>query len=103
MNFDNDIIHTVQDAIEQKRYKFTYHSIERLKERNILFEEVREFLLSGEAFLERKKCSFDQKNASWKYALKGTTIEGNSIRVILSIAILQHKEVIIITVINLGN
>lgn len=102
MEFDNDIIQTVKNAIERKSYRMTHHALDRLRTRKILFEEVKELLLSGEAFLEKNKCSFDDKNNNWKYALKGTTIEGNIIRVVLSVATIEYKQIIIITVINLG-
>jgi len=80
-------------CIEQKRYTQSKHAIQRQTERNVELTDVLYVLKNG--YCEKRKTSFDEVFETWKYAIRGKTLEGLDIRVIIAF---DKEEMFIITV-----
>lgn len=90
-----NLLGRVRRSIEGRKYKFSKHALYRQKQRSIALEDVRHVLLHGKH--EKTKTSFDEKNRTWKYSIRGKTVDGFDTRVIVAFA----EEMVIITVIRL--
>lgn len=92
----DNLIETIRRHIELRRYRFTKHTLDRLKERSIELPDVIYVLNHG--VHEEEKTIFNNKSQTWNYAVKGKTTDGNDARVIVAF----EKDMIIITVIRLS-
>jgi len=90
------LLETIKESLKEKKYRITEHAIVRHKERSISLNDVLYVLKNG--YHEKRKTSFDNKFKTWKYAIRGKTIENLDVRVIVAFV----EEMIIITVINVG-
>lgn len=87
----------IRDCIENDRYRLTRHAIDRKTERNIELPDVLHVLKSG--YHEKQKTSFDEIFKTWKYAIRGKTLEKMDIRVIIAF---DEDEMMIITVMHVA-
>lgn len=85
------------DAVPAK-YIDTYHAKVRSRDRDITLQAALYVLKTG--IHERKKTTFDPVFQCWKYAIRGQTIEGKDVRVIVSFTN-DDGRMVIITVIDL--
>ena len=76
-------------------YILREHAMERQKERGIRLPDVLRVLEQGRHEIE--KDVFDVKNQCWKHAIRGKTINGVDLRVIVAF----HEKMAIITVIRI--
>ncbi|MGC1878683.1 MAG: DUF4258 domain-containing protein [Rhabdochlamydiaceae bacterium] len=90
-----NLLEKVKESIATENYRFSWHAIQRGEERLISFQDTLYVLVNG--VHEEKKSSFDSKNRTWKYAIRGKTTDGFDTRVIIAF----EKEMVIITVIRL--
>ncbi len=88
-----DVLRTIKACIEQDRYVFSKHALDRVRERNIDIPTTLNVLLSG--YEEKKKTCFDKENNTWKYAIRGKTSEDLSVRVIVAF---EEDGMVVITV-----
>ncbi len=93
---DTDLLGRIRGHVRKGTYILAKHAIQRQKERCINLPDVLRVLENGRR--EREKDSFDIKWQTWKYAIRGKTINGVDLRVIVSF----QEEMVIITVIRIG-
>jgi hypothetical protein len=86
----------ISSCLDAGRYLDTRHSIERQREREITRVEVIYVLRHG--FHERKKDKFEALHQAWNYAIRGKTVDGRDLRVIVSF---DDSDMLIITAIDL--
>ena len=76
------LMEMVRKCLDSGRYRDTCHSIERRLERKIILPEVVHVLRVGRH--EKSKDIFDEVFDAWNYAVRGKTLEGMDLRVIIS-------------------
>jgi hypothetical protein len=94
----DNLFQVIRDCIEQGKYILTEHAIQRLHERNIGLTDAEYVLKNG--YHEKKKTSFDEAFRTWKYAIRGKTIEDLDIRLIIAF---DEKDMIIVTLMHVGD
>lgn len=88
------IMDKIEECVEQDRYTFTFHALERQKERFISLAEIVHVLKNG--YEERSKTVFDENYNTWNYSIRGKTIRDElDVRIIVA---LDENQVLIITV-----
>lgn len=90
-----DVLEKIRVCIEQEQYLFTNHALDRVTERGIDIQTVINVLLSG--YEEKKKTTFDKEKKSWKYAIRGMTIDDVDVRIIIAF---DEDEMLVITVMH---
>ncbi len=93
-----DLLKRVRMCIESGNYKFTNHALERKLERSLNFPDILYVLKNG--CHESAKDSWDELFNTWNYSIRGHSIGGQSIRVIVSF---EPSTMLVITVIRLKN
>lgn len=93
---DFDLLKTIREHVRKGSYIWVKHAIIRKEERRIKLPDVLRVLEHGRH--EQEKDIFDVKRQAWKYAIRGKTIDGVELRVIVAFQI----EMVIITVIRVG-
>jgi hypothetical protein len=94
---DPEIAKKIKDAITKGKYRFTAHALEQMKARKVITNEVSYVLKNG--YLETSKDSYDEVSQNWKYAMRGHTVDGRDLRVIVAMKL----NIIVITVIDKDN
>lgn len=89
----NNLLEVVRKCISTGRYRDTTHAAKRQKERNIILPEIIYVLNTGRH--EKAKDRFDEAFNSWNYAIRGWTLDGLDLRVIISFE--PNKDLLIIT------
>jgi len=69
------------------------HAAQRQKERNIILPEIIHVLNTGRH--EKGKDHFDEAFHAWNYAIRGWTLDGQDLRVIISFD--EENDLLIIT------
>lgn len=90
-----NVLEVVKECIENEAYKFSEHAVIRSIERRVSYRDILFVLRNG--LHEKKKTSFDLKKRTWKYAIKGKTIDKIPVRIIVAF----DREMVVITIINL--
>jgi len=88
----NDLLQKVKEHIEKGTYIISTHALERQNLRGIALQQVLYVLKNG--IREEAKELFDVSRQMWKYAIRGKTLDGINLRVIIAF----EGEMIIITV-----
>lgn len=91
-----DLQAKIVKCIEEERYIQSTHAIERELERRIVLSDAIYVLKTG--YHEKAKTKFDEVHSTWKYAIRGKTVENLSIRVIISFF---KEDMFIITVMHI--
>lgn len=84
------------ECIESERYKQTLHALQREKERSIELVDALYVLKNGRH--EKSKTSFDEVFQTWKYSIRGLTLDDEDIRVVIAF---DDEGMLIITVIRI--
>lgn len=92
------LIASINEAVKVGSYYFTNHALLRSRQRGVNKFQVLRILGSHLKFHESRKDSFNDESKAWNYAIRGTTIDGDDIRVIVSF---DESNMLVITVINL--
>jgi hypothetical protein len=92
-----NVLGRIKKSIISEDYRFSLHASKRGEERLISYQDALYVLSRG--FHEEKKTVFDHKRKTWKYAIKGKTIDGIEARIIIAF----ERGMIIITIIRLIN
>ncbi|MBA3956806.1 MAG: DUF4258 domain-containing protein [Parachlamydiaceae bacterium] len=73
-----------KDCLDKGLYRQSKHAIERERERerNIDLPDVLYVLRNG--YHEKQKTTFDEVFETWKYAVRGKTIDESDIRIIIA-------------------
>ena len=90
-----DLLVVVRSCIAEGRYLDTRHATQRGEERDITRPEILYVLKSGHH--ESHKDHFDEFHEAWNYAIRGKTVDGRSLRVVVSF----DEGLLIITAIDL--
>jgi len=93
----SDLLLRVRGCVEEGRYLDTCHASERQEQRSITRSEVLQVLKRG--YHERKRDRFEELHGSWNYSIRGKTVDGRDIRVIVSF---EEDGLVIITAIEVG-
>lgn len=91
----DNLIAKISECIKRGSYRVTLHALDRQLERNIDLPDVVYVLTNG--YHEKKKTSFDEVFQTWKYVVRGKTLEQVEVRIILAF---DEREMLIITVID---
>jgi hypothetical protein len=86
----------IKECIESGTYLFTKHAIDRREEREVTIPDVLYVLKNGVP--EKRKDTWDELYKTWKYAIKGNTVDKDPLRIIVSFA---ESGMLIITVIRI--
>ncbi len=92
-----DLMEQIHVAIEGSTYYFVQHARNRLDQREVTESEVAYVLKNG--WHEAQKDQYDDKHKTWKYAIRGKTIDSKELRVVVAFV---TSDLVIITVIDLG-
>lgn len=92
-----DLLGTVRECVLLGKYFDTTHAKIRQKERKIVLTEIIHVLLNG--VHEKSKDRIDEVFNEWNYAIRGKTIDGRPLRIIVSFD--QETNLLIITAIHL--
>lgn len=72
----------IRHHIKTETYKVTEHAIKRQHLRAVELPDVLEVLLQG--VHEKEKTLFSTKLQTWNYAIRGKTVDGREMRVIIA-------------------
>jgi hypothetical protein len=90
--FEN-VLENIKECLEQKKYTFSRHALDRVEERGIDTKTAKYILLNG--YEEKRKTCFDKDNNTWKYAIRGMTEDELPVRIIVSF---DEDGMVVITV-----
>lgn len=86
-----------KNCIENGFYVATFHAECRQMERDITLLDALHVINNG--YREPKHDQYKEEWKAWNYAVRGQTLQGDSIRVIISFD--ENEKLLIITVINI--
>ena len=92
-----NILARALNCIENGKYIPTFHAEVRQLERDITLNDALHVIRNG--YRVPKNDQFEEKWQAWNYAIQGTSLQSENIRVIISF---DEDEMLIITVINIG-
>lgn len=93
----SNLLIIVRRCVEVGNYRFSNHALDRKQERGFILPDIIYVLKHG--YHEKAKDVWDLEYATWKYAVRGKTIDGDEARIVISI---DESGMLIITVIRLG-
>lgn len=91
-----ELLNRVRSAVESGDYLDTRHANDRKNERGINRLEIEQVLKDG--WHEKKKDKFEEAYDSWKYAMRGKTIDKKDLRIIITF----QNKMLIITAMEVG-
>ncbi len=91
-----NLLPKVREAVKRGDYRDLMHAQVRGNERNITRPEYTHVLRTGRH--EKAKDEFNERYESWNYAIRGKTVDGKELRVIVSF---DDADMLIITLIDL--
>ena len=86
----------VKVRAEQGELIFMPHAVERRLQRNISINDITYVLING--WHEAKKDEYKEEYLEWNYAIRGKTIDGRQIRIVVSF---DENNMLVVTVIRL--
>ena len=90
------ILQTISLAVTDGLVLYSNHANERMLERGIIKPEVELILTEGHH--EAKKDQFNEVFQAWDYAIKGKTVDGRVLRIVVA---LVQPNVFVVTTIDL--
>lgn len=88
-----NLLERIRNCIHLGTYRDTFHANVRKIERNISLPEIIYVLKTGRH--EKNKDHFEEVFNAWNYAIRGKTIDGLDLRIIVSFD--EERELLIIT------
>ena len=92
-----DLLGEIRKYVKTRKYRITRHAQERQEQYNITLPDLLFVLTTG--FHEKDKTLFDTKFQTWKYAIRGRTLDS---LLELRIIVAFKNEMAVLTVIRLG-
>jgi hypothetical protein len=86
------ILSRMREKIRERKYIMTLHAEEEMNEDGLTIYDIERGILTGQ-ILERQK---DKVTAEWKYLIRGETVEGREIELIVKLG--PTGKLVIITV-----
>lgn len=93
----DNVLETARDCIESGKYLATFHAECRQLERDITLLDALYVIQHGYRELEYDE--FKEEWQSWNYAIRGTTLQDDTVRVVISFD--KTLKLLIVTVINI--
>ncbi len=90
-----NVLDKIKKCIEFGKYILTFHAFDRQNERAISLPMTLQVLKTG--YEEKRKTCFDNERNTWKYAIRGKTLDKLDVRVIVAF---DEDDMLIITVIS---
>lgn len=91
----DELFPKIRDCIDQGFYRQSKHAINRELEREIHLPDVLYVLKNG--YHEKQKTTFDELYQTWKYAVRGKTLDKVDVRIIVAF---DDNGMMIITVMH---
>ena len=91
------LIEKVSGCIVRGDLLDSYHANLRRGERAVLRREMTYVLKHG--YHEKAKDKFDEHHKAWNYSIRGKTLDGKDLRVIVSF---ENESMLVVTVIEVG-
>ena len=91
-----NIIRSTSKSTAKGQLLYSKHANERMLERGIIKPEVEYVLSHGHH--EARKDQYNDEFNSWDYAIKGKTVDGRNLRIVI---VMVEPNVLIITAIDL--
>lgn len=91
----DDLSLKIRHCLDTGRYRQSKHAIERELQRKINLPDVLYVLKNG--YHEKRKTSFDETFQTWKYAIRGKTLDTIDVRIIIAF---DDSGMMIITVMH---
>ncbi len=91
----DELFPKIRDCLDKGLYRQSKHAIERESEREIDLPDVLYVLKNG--YHEKQKTSFDEAFQTWKYSVRGKTLDEIDIRIII---VFDDAGMMIITVMH---
>ena len=91
----SNLIDRIRSELENGNERYVDHALERLQQRQVTRQEVRQVLRAG--FHEKRKDTFKEEYGSWSYSVRGKTVDKRTLRVVVSL----EENLLVITVIDL--
>ena len=91
-----NILDVISSAIGSGNLVYSIHANQRMGQRGIVKPEVEFVLKNGRH--EAKKDQFNEGFGSWDYAIRGKTVDGRSLRIIVAF---ERPNVLVVTAIDL--
>lgn len=92
---EENLLQKIKKYIDSGNYIITKHAVKRRDERSVLGVDIMYVLQNG--FHEEDKTSFSTKYQAWNYAIRGKTVDGIDLRVIVGFM----DKMVVITVIKI--
>lgn len=92
-----DLMAEVKKHLDDGTYRFSNHGLERKDQRTVAIPDITNALRNG--YHEKKKDCWEEAFKSWNYSVRGKSIDGEDLRIIVSFEVVG---LLIITVIRLG-
>jgi hypothetical protein len=93
-----NLLQKIHQAVTSGRLIYSNHANDRMLERKILKIEIEYVLRIG--FHENRKDQFNEKMKSWDYAIRGKTIDGRNLRIIIAMI---RPNILVVTAIDLDH
>lgn len=92
-----NLLEQIQVCIEKGNYRFSNHALERKYQRAFTLPDILYILKNGQH--EKIKDVWDSQYKTWKYAIRGRTVDKDEGRIIVTV---EKSGMLIITVIRLN-
>lgn len=91
-----DLFAKISESVKTGRLLYSNHANDRMLERKILKPDVEQVLLKG--YHEARKDQFNLVMNSWDYAIRGKSVDGKNLRIIIA---LIKPNILVVTAIDL--
>lgn len=91
-----DLTRIVRESVAAGRYRPSKHAFERMQERQVTIDEIRQVLETGHH--KPAKDAYDEEEMEWNYAFEGKTTDDRSLRIPVAI---KADGTLVVTVIDL--
>lgn len=91
-----NILHKASEAVGEGFLLYSQHANERMLERGIVKPEVEFVLKNGHH--EAKKDQYNEEFLAWDYAIRGKTVDGRNLRIVIAFV---SPNVFVVTTIDL--
>lgn len=92
----SDLMKKLKQAVLKGQLNYSQHAVMRMRERDIVRLEVEYVLKNG--FHEKRKDLINEAFGSWDYAVRGKTLDGRRLRIIVAF---ERPHFLVITTIDL--
>jgi hypothetical protein len=92
----DNLMDLIREKLNKAQDRYVDHALQRIKEREVTFPEVRQVLRDG--YHEKRKDEFKEEHQAWNYSIRGKTVDKRNLRIAVSF---DEDDMLVITVIDL--